>query len=166
MNLINLNNVVEVLSTRNPVVLRRLTLRKPKAKSFWHAVLRVLMFWRTADLKKYELMVRMNFTLSDGSEIYIPKGFKCDLSSVPQILWCILPPNGDFEMSWLIHDYLYATAKTNKYTRAFADKEMFIWAKRVNTYHTFIHWKKIDNALRYAGVRLFGAPTWNKNVKA
>ncbi len=106
--------------------------------------------------KQYLLLTDIYAELSDGTKINIPRGFKWDLSSVPRLLWPILPPDGDFEIAALIHDYLYrfTDKKADKIgDRKFADKEMYLWSKAVNNSHW---WFRIDNYLRYVGVRAFG----------
>lgn len=49
-----------------------------------------------------------------------------------------------------------------KKARKFADKEMFLWSSKVNTFSGF-SLKKVDNSIRYSGVRLFGWTVWNSN---
>jgi Protein of unknown function (DUF1353) len=138
---ISLDNISHVLKVYNPIVRRRLSLRPSK--------------W-----KKYELLVDINIRLSNGDLIQIPNGFMWDLSSVPQVLWSIFPPDGDHEFAALIHDYLYQNSVFDICTRAFADKEMYLWSKEVNKNKAFIPWFKFDNLMRYLGVRLFGWIVW------
>ncbi len=106
--------------------------------------------------KKYRLTNFVFIELSSGDRINIPMGFEWDLSSSPRLLWPILPPDGDFEIAGLIHDYLYGDSK---YSRKFADKEMLIWSKTVNRSRV---WHRIDNQLRFIAVRMFGWLTFNK----
>ena len=54
----------------------------------------------------YRLDVTIEIQLSNGINITIPKGFEWDLSTVPRFAWSILAPDGDFELAYLIHDYL------------------------------------------------------------
>lgn len=107
----------------------------------------------------YRLERAINLKLSDGSYIHIPSGFIWDLSSVPRLLWGLLPPDGDFELASLIHDYLYITKIKS---RKFADDEMLKWSKA--TAGTDNKWsiRNFDNQLRYIAVRLFGWAVWNK----
>lgn len=110
-------------------------------------------------VSRYRLLESMTFLLSNGEYMEIPQGFEWDLSSVPRILWWLLPPDGDFEIPSLLHDYLYV----NKlYSREFADKEMLIWSKV--TSGTLNKWsiRNIDNQIRYIAVRAFGWYVWNK----
>lgn len=110
----------------------------------------------------YYLENDLHIALSNGDVIHIPKGFIWDLSSVPRFLWGILPPDGDFELATIIHDYLY---KNLLYTRKFADQEMLKWSIVVSGTKTKISARNIDNYTRYYGVRIGGWYKWNKNKK-
>jgi len=105
--------------------------------------------WRT-----YKLLKSIDIELSNGIIVHIPEGFDWDLSSVPKLLWCIFPPDGDFEIAALVHDYLY---RNKLISRRFADKEMLTWSNKVNFSKNMA---KVDNYLRYLGVRLFGKFVW------
>lgn len=106
--------------------------------------------------KQYKLLTDVYVQLSNNELIKIHNGFEWDLSSVPRILWFILPPDGDFEIAALIHDYLY---RSGKYSRKFADKEMLKWSRVSNSSNIF---NRIDNNVRYIGVRAFGWYMYNK----
>jgi hypothetical protein len=109
-------------------------------------------------INNYELLQDVTFKLSNGTVIIIPNGYKWDLSSVPRFLWWLLPPDGDFQVGALIHDYLY---EYNMVNRKFADLEMYKWSSAVSgTSKKSI--RNIDNKLRLWGVRLFGWYVWNK----
>ena len=107
---------------------------------------------------RYVLENDITIKLSNSDIITIPKGFKYDLSSSPRLLWSILPPDGDFAIGALIHDYLY---ENKLYTRKFNDLEMLKWSKVMNGTRK-ISLRNIDNYTRYYGVRLFGWFVWNK----
>lgn len=109
---------------------------------------------RGSKWKKYKLENDIKLELSNGNIIIIERGFKWDLSSVPKILWSIIPPDGDFAIAALIHDYLYVN-RGSIMNRKDSDKEMLLWSRAVNT-TSKISFKRIDNYLRYLGVRLFG----------
>ena len=100
--------------------------------------------WKTANELKVEL--------SDKSVLIIPEGFENDLSSVPKFLWSILPPFGDFLLAALVHDYLYVIKY--KSNRRFCDKEMLYLSNNLNK-------NKLDNYIRFFGVRLFGWYYWH-----
>ena len=107
----------------------------------------------------YKLEVPLTIELSNKKIITIPTDFTWDLSSVPRFLWGLLPPDGDFELASLIHDYLYV----NRYeSRKFADDEMLLWSKAVSGTQNKISFRNFDNQLRYIAVRLFGWIVWKK----
>lgn len=116
--------------------------------------------------KKYKLENDIIVQLTDGQIITIPKGFEWDLSSVPKRLWSIMPPDGDFAIAALIHDYLYVN-KGKIMDRKSSDKEMLTWSRAINTTQK-ISFKRIDNYVRYIGVRIAGWWVWydvNKKIK-
>lgn len=113
----------------------------------------------------YRLCQPIGFCLSDDSVILIPEGFEWDLSSVPRFLWGILPPDGDFEIASLIHDFLYINNKELHYSRKFADDEMLIWSKAVSGTRNKVSLRNFDNQVRYIAVRLFGQIVWSKKNK-
>lgn len=109
-------------------------------------------------INNYELLENVSFELSNGKGIIIPKGYKWDLSSVPRFLWWLLPPDGDFQIGALIHDFLYENKLTS---RKFADQEMYKWSVAASgTKNQSL--RNIDNKLRLAGVRAFGWYVYNK----
>ena len=101
--------------------------------------------------KMWILEKEITHTLHNGEKIILPVGFETDLSSVPKFLWSILPPYGKFLLAPLVHDYLYIEDQTRG--RKFADKEMLIVSNRT-------HKNKIDNYIRFFGVRAFGWIYW------
>lgn len=106
-------------------------------------------------INNYKLLESVSFKLSNDFIITIPEGYTWDLSSVPRFLWWLLPPDGDFQIAALIHDYLYEYNVALGVTRKFADKEMFIWSKAISGTHKF-SLRNIDNKLRLLGVQWFG----------
>lgn len=113
-------------------------------------------------LPRYVLENPLEITLSFGEVIFIPSGFQWDLSSVPRFMWGLFPPDGDFELAALIHDYLYVNKLTS---RKIADDEMLLWSKVVSGTYNKISIRNLDNQLRYIAVRLFGWTVWNRGLK-
>jgi len=109
---------------------------------------------------QYRLDVTLKIQLSNGMNITIPEGFEWDLSSVPRLFWWVFAPDGDFELAYLIHDYLWKEQKEN-YTRKFTDNEMLKWAKVTNGTDAFWSFRNFDNYARYYGVRLLGWLVWD-----
>lgn len=110
----------------------------------------------------YKLEVGLTIELSNKDIIVIPDGFIWDLSSVPRFLWGLLPPDGDFELASLIHDFLYKTPALG-YSRKFSDDEMLIWSKAVSGTQNKWSFRNLDNQLRYIAVRIFGNIIWKKS---
>lgn len=117
------------------------------------------LYWSINRWKQYKLLNDVVVKLSNDKVITIPQGFEWDLSSSPRLLWSILPPDGDFEIASLIHDYLYRNKLGNRF---FADYEMYVWSKASNG-TVRISLKNMDNIVRYWAVRMFGWLVWNKD---
>lgn len=122
---------------------------------------------------KYQLLEDLHIKLSNGFEITIPKGFIWDLSSTPRVIWWLLPPDGDFDLAYLIHDYLWIEKEKMRiefekqgldFTRKFTDDEMLLWANTTNSTRN-VSLRNIDNKSRYYGVRAFGWLVWNGIIK-
>lgn len=109
-------------------------------------------------INNYELLENVSFELSNGKGIIILKGYKWDLSSVPRFLWWLLPPDGDFQIGALIHDFLY---ENKLFERSFCDKEMYKWSSATSATKKS-SFRNIDNKIRLIGVQLFGWYVYNK----
>lgn len=137
--IITLDNIQEILAFENPVKRSRVVGYNSKPR--------------------FQLLESLEIKLSNEKVVIIPEGFRWDLSSSPRIVWAILPPDGDFELGSLIHDYLY---KTKLFSRKFADREMLKWSKKTNTTNK-ISLRKIDNYVRFFFVRILGWLAWDLN---
>lgn len=139
----------ELKENRNPVIMKRV--------------------YGNNSINNYELLEDITFELSNEFKITIPKGYKWDLSSVPRFLWWLLPPDGDFQIGALIHDFLYEnkewlihdfTYVNLHYSRKFCDQEMYRWSVAASgTKKQSL--RNIDNKIRLAGVRAFGWYVYN-----
>ena len=118
---------------------------------------------------RYRLDVALKIQLTNGMNITIPKGFEWDLSTVPRFAWSILAPDGDFELAYLIHDYLWVNKEEMaihfeyydmNFNQKFTDDEMLKWAKVTNGTEK-ISIRNIDNYTRYYSVRLLGWLVWD-----
>ena len=121
---------------------------------------------------RYRLDVTLEIQLSNGMNITIPKGFEWDLSTVPRFAWGILAPDGDFELAYLIHDYLWINKEEMaihfeyydmNFNQKFTDDEMLKWAKVTNGTEK-ISIRNIDNYIRYYSVRTFGWLVFNGHI--
>jgi hypothetical protein len=133
-----LNIRTELIENRNPIKMRRV--------------------YGSNSINNYELLEDVSFELSNGVILKIPKGYKWDLSSVPRLLWWLLPPDGDFQIGTLIHDFLYEYKIAE---RKFADQEMYKWSVACSATKKQ-SLRNIDNKIRLAGVRAFGWYVYNK----
>tara|TARA_R110002020_G_scaffold434252_1_gene644376 strand:- start:761 stop:1174 length:414 start_codon:yes stop_codon:yes gene_type:complete len=104
----------------------------------------------------YILLQDICIKLSNGDIITIPKWFRWDLASVPQIFQNIVRESGDDDIAYLIHDYLY---KNKIYTRKFSDDEMLKWAKAMRETKN-ISLRNLDIRIRYIVVRALGCIVW------
>lgn len=114
---------------------------------------KILLSYNFGQTDPFTIEEDIKVELSDGSSIFIPKGFNTDLSSSPRWLWSLFPPIGDFIIASVVHDYLYSEDVSRG--RLFADKEMLLIS--------YVHNKsKVDNYLRFLAVRVFGKKYFNK----
>ena len=92
-----------------------------------------------------------------GHEIFIPKGFRTDLASIPRILWWVVPPFGEYNEAAVVHDFLYRKlhGKSN-ITRKEADLIFFSLMEKANV-------NKIISYTFYVAVRAFGWIVYGKN---
>lgn len=107
----------------------------------------------------HRLEAELTVKLSNGRTVFFPEGFTWDLASVPQVFHGIIRPEGEDNIAYLIHDYLYTTMVES---RKFADDEMLRWAKAMKQTRR-ISLRNIDIHIRYFAVRAFGWIVWNKN---
>jgi len=111
-------------------------------------------------LKKGFWEVHVGFRYFIGEEnskdyIYVPTGFRTDLASVPRIFWAILPPDGTYSQSSVLHDFLY---NRKIRTRKESDR-IFLESMEV----LGVAWWK--RRIIYRAVRLFGGISWRKKRK-
>lgn len=94
----------------------------------------------------------------DGSvRVTIPRGFECDLASIPRIFWGLLSPAGRYARAAVLHDYLYTIASPRtEETRAAADWEFLVAMKAEG-----VRW--LARNTMFAAVRNFGAPIFYRN---
>jgi len=59
------------------------------------------------EVRKWELVENWHYTLCDGVELIIPKGFRFDGASIPRPFGAILNPIGLLLIPGLLHDYGY-----------------------------------------------------------
>jgi len=87
-----------------------------------------------------------------GYEYQVPKGFKCDLASVPKILAALAPDWRQSARAGVLHDWLY---RTGFLTRRQADL-VFYYALLADEVSSFRAWAM------YQAVRKFARKPWRK----
>ena len=96
----------------------------------------------------------MIYTIGDTDDkIVVPKGFVTDFASVPQPLWSLLSPHGQYSRAAVVHDYLYWTQGC---TREQADRLLVIAMKESQV-------GAFDEVAVFGAVSAFGAAAWNQN---
>jgi len=94
----------------------------------------------------------------------IPKGFSCDLASIPESFWCILPPYSLSVAAPIVHDWLYKTCGNLKqrasrdlppYTKSSCDK----FFNEIMKIECVPYWKR---RVSYLAVKFFGGSAWEK----
>lgn len=89
------------------------------------------------------------------TEIVVPRGFVTDYASIPQALWGVVKPRGQYDRAAIIHDYLYWSQGC---TREQADRLMVIAMKESN-----VGW--FDAVKIYKGLEVGGLIGWNSNAR-
>lgn len=83
----------------------------------------------------------------------IPAGFECDLTSIPRVLYSVLPKWSDYARAALLHDYLYRMHIT---TRLEAD-QIFLKVMEEDGVNA------VQRNMIYYSVRWFGGKAWKEN---
>ena len=107
------------------------------------------------DGRNFELQLPLGFWSKRTGFVTVPRGFKTDLASVPQLFWNIIPPFGKYDDAAVVHDWLYRTHLTS---RATADATLLLGMriKRV------AFWKRW---VMYLAVRTFGWACWGRKAR-
>lgn len=109
------------------------------------------------DGKRFTLLEELNYSTTEKMcvRVIVPKGFRCDLASVPRVIWPLIGPYGKWTNAAIVHDYLYSEEGFKQYgfSRAIADR-VFYFAMR----DSFVH--PITAMLMYWAVRFFGSSSF------
>lgn len=87
--------------------------------------------------------------------IVVPVGFKTDLASTPRATWIVMPPDGRYAASAVVHDWGYHTQTRS---RLEVDR-IFLEGMTV----LGVPWWK--RRIMYSAVRTFGFLPWNNHAK-
>lgn len=111
---------------------------------------------QTADSGKWVLLEDLEFETKRGQKIIVPKGFVCDLASIPRILRPLFSVNGKHREAAILHDWLYykrGRVAFRSFTREQCDEIFYqeMRARQVGQLKARIMW---------AGVRVGGWFFW------
>lgn len=109
------------------------------------------------DKDQFEVWVPIEYQLSNGIKIIVPKGWVTDMASTPRFIWSIFPPFGRYGFASVIHDYLYESPEI-LVSRKFADAEF----KRIMISNGV---SKIVASIFYIYVYILGGVNWKKFKK-
>lgn len=97
--------------------------------------------------------------------IVVPRGFKCDLASIPRLLWFVASPTGPLMLPGIVHDYAYRYARLRvvgrrdlPVTRQQADEYFHAISVRVNGC-------RVISFCAWLSLRAFGWYAWNAHRK-
>lgn len=124
---------------------------------------------RYIDGRRWQLLAPFRYDLGElgGPEsVIVPMGFVTDFASIPQVLWNVFPPTGQYGKAAVVHDFLYrcrviTTVQTGVVrfcTKAEADT-IFSEAMQVLGVGAW------TRRLLYWGVRVGGGATWARYRK-
>src|SRR5574340_15826 len=108
------------------------------------------------DLKDNWLVMEDFSYQGHGVSLFIPKGFRTDLASIPRLLWRLIAP---FELSLtapIVHDMLYRSkGKTSERILTRAETDLLFF--NIMTDEGVNWWRR---KLAYWGVRMGGGYSW------
>lgn len=112
--------------------------------------------------RKFELREPLKYE-GNRDEWLVPVGFTTDLASVPQFLWSMFPPFGNYTTAAIIHDFLYEERPLSRHpaggyepiSRKDADG-VFL---RIMKEEGVSWWRR---RVMYRAVRTFGWTYWQK----
>ena len=120
-----------------------------------------------------ELWIMQDDYYDRTAKIIIPKGFKCDLASVPRILWPIIAPFELSEAAPLVHDYLYRNAGLEVQTWSFPEyqdgKRYYPKKYADSLFRTIMLREKVPvwkATVAYYAVKWFAKGVWKKRLQA
>ncbi|PZT48181.1 hypothetical protein B6S12_05010 [Helicobacter valdiviensis] len=101
-------------------------------------------------LREYKKDLGIFYHTNDKAEVFIrvPKGFRTDFGSIPQLFQSLLSPVGKPTKAYVVHDYFCTLANKGKIKRKIADNIFKVALKTLgcNIFKTY---------LLYVSVRLF-----------
>jgi len=110
---------------------------------------------------EWKLLEDIYYTLRDGSKVTVPKGFTCDLCSIPPFLQPLFSKTSSTVKAYILHDWMYKEDYMrdelgDEEARLLADDEMLYHANLIDPE------KERTNKILYKGVRLFGKGVYER----
>lgn len=110
---------------------------------------------RNVGNRLWKLLSIIEYAPPGYNKVIVKEGFRTDYASVPRIFWIIMPPDGEYTLAAIVHDYLYHTQLRS---RREADM-IFLLAMR----DLGVSWIKRHTMQK--AVRIGGWIPWNKRAK-
>ena len=95
--------------------------------------------------------------LGSSDIVEVPKGFESDFASVPRGLWNLLPPDGPYTQSAVLHDFLYSKRGNSPEGRNRTRKECDLIFLEAMVVLNVSAWKRY---IMFWSVRIFGGLAW------
>lgn len=105
--------------------------------------------------RMWEVAVGFHYYVGEeGSKdyVYVPTGFRTDLASIPRIFWVVLPSDGTYSQSAVLHDRLYYTQERSRKN----SDDIFLESMEV----LGVSWWR--RKVIHRAVRMFGWACWSK----
>lgn len=112
----------------------------------------------TFTASRWRLIESLTYLTNAGPAITVPKGFVCDLASIPRVMRLVFTVNGNHREAAIIHDWLYykkGHVVFSHFTREQCD-DVFYEAMISSGVNKITAWSM------WAGVRLGGWVAWQK----
>ena len=122
-------------------------------------------------IREWKLHEDWYFTMPDGTDIKISKGYILDGASVPRPLWGVLSPVGLLLIPSIIHDfgyekgYLIVIGGNGKETKYLSNYNKRNWDDLFYEISNFVNGKGIINFLSWKALLFFGGYSWKKYEK-
>ncbi len=124
------------------------------------------------EVRKWEVVENWHYTLEDGTQLLVPKGFIFDGASIPRPFWAVLNPIGLLLIPGLLHDYAY---KYDQLWQINADRQVVPYMENKGKEYWDHLFKQVGkevngffliNAIAWLAVAVGGSGAWEEHRKA